>query len=451
MSITPKCIVSPDWSLRCSKGASKRQSPFWCSSSTAWAVATQRTLCWWWTFCLRGMILTCSTWFKTYRSSPGGSMYLKRIWVTMIMAHVFLEFNPQICGMGLCACWDLQRELLLGDNGWEPSVGWSPFSACTMMQRCTCRRRRQWLDVLWTSGGTHALMPDPVPGQTLLSWKTHRRWSCWPINNEQKSVQTLSLQFTIRCFFNSFQTQIGYYDHPNCGLKPTMGLHVNISGFRSWWSKSTTATHADQLKALNDKLDLRSSGCKCCQELWLSISVPFHHERTFFSHPENQCFAWLGRNHHHGMSGRGFQRTPFSIADFESVNTLLVKIGKNLCNSGSIIPQVLYVCGESSNNKNNSCCPSLPLRIDAAAVVARETKVGSGGNYFGKPVASQQNREQYWAVPCENCLASMWGHMRRFRQAWTSWWRKDFKPSGFRYLFYFKQVLECFRYLFYFK
>ena len=36
---------------------------------------------------------------------------------------------------------------------------------------------------------------------------------------------------------------------------------------------------------------------------------------------------------------------------------------------------MLYVCGESSNNKNNSCCPSLPLRIDAAAVVARETKV----------------------------------------------------------------------------
>lgn len=34
----------------------------------------------------------------------------------------------------------------------------------------------------------------------------------------------------------------------------------------------------------------------------------------------------------------------------------------------------MYV-GNLQIKKNNSCCPSLPLRIDAAAVVARETKV----------------------------------------------------------------------------
>ena len=200
----------------------------------------------------------------------------------------FLNSTPRFAEWGF-ACWDLQRELLLGDTAesqaWDVSfLGLYDDAKVHMSTQETMvgRAMNQWWDTCADAGPRSrpntAFLEDP-PEMELLT-----------INNEQKSVQTLSLQFTIRCFFNSFQTQIGYYDHPNCGLN-LLWAPMSTSQDSGVGDPKVHRNPCRPVEGFERQAGFGSSGCKCCQELWLSISVPFHHERTFFSHPENQCFA----------------------------------------------------------------------------------------------------------------------------------------------------------------
>ena len=95
-----------------------------------------------------------------------------------------------------------------------------------------------------------------------------------------------------------------------------------------------TATHADQLTALNDKLDLEAQVANAVKSFGTQSQSPSTAGGPSVSTVRTNASPDWGGSPPWNVRKR-FSCTPISIADFENGNTLLVRIVHSLCMWGT--------------------------------------------------------------------------------------------------------------------
>ena len=228
----------------------------------------------------------------------------------MIMAHVFLEFHPQICWMGIC---------LLGSStptaggrvlSWGPNVG------------CLIPRPVRWCkDGDFNTGHHGWTCHESVVGHLPGCWTPFPAQHCFlgrPTGDGVADHQPWTeMRADSRCLIHIDVIIFNIFNPKQDIFNPILvwtyyGPSYQHLRIPELVIQKYTATHADQLKALNDKLDLEAQVANAVKSFGTQSQSPPLRVGLLFP-PWEPMRRLIGEDRPHGMSARGFPAPPSAL------------------------------------------------------------------------------------------------------------------------------------------